>query len=56
MYSNNLYSNRQLNAFVRSREEEDIPLTAFTIDFFDDYRFYLKEEGYAPATINEHLC
>ena len=56
MYSNNLCSDRQLNAFVRSRGEEDVPLTALAIDFFDDYRFHLKKEGYAPATINRHLC
>ena len=55
-YSNNRSSNRQLNPFVRSRGEEDIPLTALAIDFFDDYRFYLKKEGYALATINRHLC
>lgn len=55
-YSNNRSSDKQLNAFVRNRGEEDIPLTALTIDFFDDYRFYLKKEGYAPATINKHLC
>ena len=55
-YSNNRYSDRQLNTFVRSRGEEGIPLTALTIDFFDDYRFHLKKDGYAPATINRHLC
>lgn len=55
-YSNNRSSDKQLNSFVRSCGEEDIPLTALTIDFFDDYRFYLKKEGYAPATINKHLC
>ncbi|WP_329905189.1 site-specific integrase [Porphyromonas pogonae] len=55
-YSNNRSSDKQLNSFVRSRGEKDIPLTAITIDFFDDYRFYLKKEGYAPATINRHLC
>lgn len=55
-YSNNRCSDRQLNAFVRSRGEEDISLTALAIDFFDDYRFYLKKEGHAPATINRHLC
>ncbi len=55
-YSNNRSSDKQLNSFVRSRGEEDIPLTALSIDFFDDYRFYLKKEGYAPATINRHLC
>jgi len=41
---------------VRSRGEEDISLTALVIDFFDDYRFYLKKVGYALATINMHLC
>ena len=55
-YSNNRSSDKQLNAFVQSRGEDDIPLTTLTIDFFDDYRFYLKKEGYAPATINRHLC
>ena len=55
-YSNNRCSDRQLNSFVRSRGEEDIPLTVLAIDFFDDYRFYLKKEGYASATINGHLC
>ena len=55
-YSNNRCSDRQLNAFVRSRGEEDILLTALAMDFFDDYRFHLKKEGYAPATINSHLC
>ena len=44
-YSNNRSSDKQLNSFVRSCGEEDIPLTALTIDFFDDYRFYLKKEG-----------
>lgn len=53
---NNRNSDKQLNSFVRSRGEEDIPLTAISIEFFDDYRFYLKKECYAPATINRHLC
>lgn len=53
---NNRNSDKQLNSFVRSRGEEDIPLTAISIEFFDDYRFHLKKEGYAPATINKHLC
>ena len=55
-YSNNRNSDKQLNSFVRSRGEADIALTALTIEFFDDYRFHLKKEGYAPATINKHLC
>ncbi len=54
--SNNRNSDKQLNSFVKSRGEEDIPLTAITIDFFDDYHFYLKKGCYAPATINRHLC
>ena len=36
--------------------EQDVLLSALTIEFFEDYRFYLKGEGYAPATINSHLC
>ena len=55
-YRNNLYADRLLNSFVRSRSERDFPLSALTIEFFEDYRFYLKMEGYAPATINSHLC
>ena len=54
--SNNRSSDRQLNSFVRSRGEKDIPLTALATDFFYDYRFHLKKEGYASATINRHLC
>lgn len=55
-YRNNRYADRLLNSFVRSRSERDVPLSALTIEFFEDYRFYLKREGYAPATINSHLC
>lgn len=55
-YRNNRYADRLLNSFVRSRCERDVPLSALTIEFFEDYRFYLKREGYAPATINSHLC
>ena len=55
-YRNNRYADRLLNSFVRSRSEQDVLLSALTIEFFEDYRFYLKREGYAPATINIHLC
>ena len=55
-YRNNLYADRLLNSFVRSRSERDVPLSALTIEFFEDYRSYLKRAGYAPATINSHLC
>lgn len=53
---NNRNSDKQLSFFVKSRGEEDIPLTTLTIEFFDDYRFHLKKKGYAPATINRRLC
>ena len=55
-YRNNRYADRLLNSFVRSRSERDVPLSALTIEFFEDYRLCLKREGYAPATINSHLC
>lgn len=55
-YRNNRHADRLLNSFVRSRSERDFPLSALTIEFFEDYRFYLKRAGYAPATINSHLC
>ena len=55
-YRNNRYADRLLNFFVRSRSERDVPLSALTIEFFEDYRCYLNREGYAPATINGHLC
>ena len=55
-YRNNRYADRLLNSFVRSRSERDVPLSALTIEFFEDYRFYLKRADYAPATINNHLC
>ncbi len=55
-YRNNRYADRLINSFVCSRSEQDVPLSALTIEFFEDYRLYLKREGYAPATINSHLC
>lgn len=55
-YGSNRSSSKQLNTFVQSQGEEDMPLAAITMGFFNDYRFYLKKEGYAPATINKHLC
>nr|WP_245528070.1 phage integrase SAM-like domain-containing protein [Porphyromonas asaccharolytica] len=45
-YRNNRYADRLLNSFVRSRSEQDVPFSALTIEFFEDYRFYLKREGY----------
>lgn len=48
-YRNNQHSAKQLNAFVRSRGEEDIPLTTVTMEFFDDYRSYLKKERVCPC-------
>lgn len=53
---NNRCADRQLRAFVQKRDEEDLPLTALTMAFFDDYRCYLKKEEYAPSTVNRYLC
>lgn len=55
-YRNNFYCDRELSRFIRSKRETDIPIPTLNIAFFDEYRFHLKKEGYAPATINMHLC
>ena len=43
-YGSNRSSSKQLNTFVQSQGEEDIPLAVITIGFCDDYRFYLKKK------------
>ena len=39
-YRNNRYADRLLNSFVRSRSERDVPLSALTIEFFEDCLLY----------------
>ncbi len=46
---------RQLELYVESKGEEDIPLTTLTVDFFDDYRIHLKRKGYALSTTKQTL-
>ena len=46
---------RQLELFVESKGEEDISLTTLTMEFFDDYRIYLKRKGYALSTTKQTL-
>lgn len=35
---------------------KDIPIKSIREMLFEEYRFYLKKRGLAPATINQHLC
>ncbi|CQB86903.1 putative integrase/recombinase [Chlamydia trachomatis] len=46
---------RQLEFFVESKGEADIPLTTITMEFFDDYRIHLKRKGYALSTTKQTL-
>ena len=55
-YQNQYYSDKMLTEFVKDRGNEDIPITVITEDLFEEYRFYLKKQGLAAATINRYLC
>lgn len=55
-YQNLYYSDKMLTEFVKDRGNEDIPITVITEDLFEEYRFYLKKQGLAAATINRYLC
>lgn len=55
-YRNNFYCDKELSHFVSNKSKIDVPISILSIAFFDEYRFHLKKEGYAPATINKHLC
>ena len=55
-YQNQYYSDKMLTEFVKDRGNEDIPITIITEDLFEEYRFYLKKQGLAAATINRYLC
>lgn len=46
---------RQLELFVESKGEEDIPITTLTMEFFDDYRIHLKRKVYALSTTKQTL-
>ena len=55
-YQNLCYSDKMLTEFVKDRGNEDIPITVITEDLFEKYRFYLKKQRLAAATINRYLC
>ena len=55
-YRNNFYCDKKLSHFVSNKSKIDVPISILSIAFFDEYRFHLKKEGYASATINTHLC
>ena len=55
-YQNLYYSDKMLTEFVKDRGNEAIPITVITEDLFEEYRFYLKKQGLAAATINRYLC
>ena len=55
-YQNLYYSDKMFTEFVKDRGNEDIPITVITEDLFEEYRFYLKKQGLAAATINRYLC
>ena len=46
---------RQLELFVESKGESDIPLTTLTMEFFEDYRIHFKRKGYALSTTKQTL-
>ena len=55
-YLNLYYSDRNLCEFVKDKGLQDIPISTITEDLFEEYRFYLKKQGFAAATINRYLC
>ena len=55
-YLNLYYSDRNLREFVKDKRLQDIPISTITEDLFEEYRFYLKKQGFAAATINRYLC
>ena len=55
-YLNLYYSDRNLREFVKDKGLHDIPISTITEDLFEEYRFYLKKQGFAAATINRYLC
>ena len=50
-YQNLCYSDKLLCEFVK-----DKGVITITEDLFEEYRFYLKKQGLAAATINRYLC
>ena len=55
-YQNLCYSDKLLCEFVKDKGVKDIPVTIITEDLFEEYRFFLKKQELAAATINRNLC
>ncbi|OFQ24096.1 integrase [Prevotella sp. HMSC073D09] len=55
-YQNLCYSDKLLCEFVKDKGVKDIPVTIITEDLFEEYRFFLKKQELAAATINRYLC
>ena len=55
-YLNLYYYDRNLREFIENKGEQDISIDTITESLFEEYRFFLKKQGFAAATINRYLC
>ena len=55
-YLNLYYYDRNLREFIENKGVQDISIDTITESLFEEYRFFLKKQGFAAATINRYLC
>ena len=55
-YLNLYYSDKNLRYFIENKGVQDISIDTITESLFEEYRFFLKKQGFAAATINRYLC
>ena len=55
-YLNLYYSDKNLRDFIENKGVQDISIATITESLFEEYRFFLKKQGFAAATINRYLC
>ena len=55
-YMNLYYYDRNLREFIENKGVQDISIDTITESLFEEYRFFLKKQGFAAATINRYLC
>ena len=55
-YLNLYYSDKNLREFIENKGVQDISIATITESLFEEYRFFLKKQGFAAATINRYLC
>ena len=55
-YLNLYYSDKNLRDFIENKGVQDISIVTITESLFEEYRFFLKKQGFAAATINRYLC